>query len=292
MLKSVNLDGSTLTTAVPFPMADYLVSSNLDVCLFRGTNGNLYFYRSGMVEPKLVWQTKERFLMKQVAFSPSGDYVAFASDKQNGVDLVGIANTNRIHLPLAPKFGFDNPLVAWSPDENTFYVGGFENKLRLMIRVQADNTVVLEPIEGTNAPAILLCYGRIGTGGWWGGNDWGVSHSRERCGDLEAMAWPGLDSGLWINRESGDRSSRILGASVRPGLCIWRGFISVTSVLLETAANASLNRTVTFTFSTSRTNVSVLWLKVSDSSDRRRATRKHCEPLKPALNSMKSTFMG
>jgi hypothetical protein len=224
MLEVVNLDGSTRTTVVPFSTADYLVSSNLDLCLFRGTNGNLYFYQSGMVEPRLVWQTKERFLMRQVAFSPSGNYVAFASENQNSVDLVERATTNRIHLPLAPKFGFDNSLVAWSTEESTFYVGGFENKLRLVMRVQADHTVLSESLEGTNAPPTLICYGRVGTGGWWGGNDWGVYYSDDRCGDLEAMAWPGLDSGLMINRGSANHSSRILGVSVRPGLLHLAGF--------------------------------------------------------------------
>ena len=222
-LNSVNLDGSDLKTVVPFAMADYLISSNLDVCLFRGTNGNLYFHRSGMATPELVWQTEERFLMKQVAFSPSGNYVAFASEKQNTLDLVRIGSTNRIHLPLVPKFGFDSPIVAWSPDEDRFYVGGFENKLRLAMRVQAD-TVLPEPIEGTNALPVLVCYGRIGLGGWWGGDDWGVSYSHDQCGDLEAMAWPGLDSGLYISRENGEKSSRILTVSVRPGLLHLAGF--------------------------------------------------------------------
>ena len=224
VLKSMSLDGSTLTMVVPFSTADYLVSGNLELCLFRGTNGNLYFYRSGMAAPQLVWHTAERFLMKQVAFSPGGTYVAFASEEQNSVDLVAIGNTNQIHLPLVPKFGFDKPRVAWSQDEKAFYVDGFEKKLRLVMRVQADNTVVTEQFDGTNALPLLICYGRMGSGGWWSGEDWGVSYSKDQCGELEAMAWPGLDSGLWITHERGGHSDRILSVSVRPGLLHLAGF--------------------------------------------------------------------
>jgi hypothetical protein len=224
VLKSVHLDGSGLATVSPFPTTDYLVSSNLSLCLFRGTNGNLYFYRSGTPEPYLIWQTDERFLMKQVAFSPSGRLIAYASKKQNAVELLEVSNGKRTHVPLVPKFDFDDPLVVWSPDEERFYVSGLENRLRLAMSVQPDGTVDTKPIEGTNSPPILICYGRIGTGGWWGGDDWGASYSHDECGDLKAMAWPGLDSGLYISRKSGNKPSRILSVSVRPGLLHLAGF--------------------------------------------------------------------
>jgi WD40 repeat protein len=223
-LKSVHLDGSGLATVIPFPTTDYLVSSNLSLCLFRGTNGNLYFYRPGMPKPDLVWQTDERFLIKQAAFSPSGKYIAYASKQQNAVDLLEVANGKRTHLPLVPKFDFNDPLVAWSPNEDRFYVGGLENKLRLAMSVQSDGKIVAEPTEGTNALPVLVCYGRIGTGSWWGGEDWGVSYSEDQCGNLKAMAWPGLDSGVYISRENGKESSRILSVSVRPGLLHLAGF--------------------------------------------------------------------
>ncbi|MGN6555021.1 MAG: hypothetical protein ACTHLW_15035 [Verrucomicrobiota bacterium] len=217
-LKSVRLDGTGAITVVPFPTTDYLVSSNLEICVFRGTNGNLYFHKVGTSQPELIWQTDERFLMRQVAFSPSGKSVAFASKKQNGVDVLDRSTGRRKHLPLAQKFDFSDPSVAWSIDESRFYVGGLENKLRLVITLRPDGTVDTNSLDGTNAPTVLTCYGRIGSGSWWGGDDWGVSYSDDECGDLRAMAWPGLDSGLWISRSHGKESHRILGVSVRPGL--------------------------------------------------------------------------
>ena len=143
-LKSVQLDGSGLTTIVPFPTTDYLVSSNLSLRFFRGTNGNLQFCRAGMPKPELIRLMDERFLMKQAAFSPSGKFVAYASKKKKSVELVNLSSGRRTLLPLVPKFGFDDPLVAWSPDEHSFYVGGFEITLRLIMSVQPDGSVRTE----------------------------------------------------------------------------------------------------------------------------------------------------
>jgi hypothetical protein len=223
-LKSVRLDGSEATTVIPFPTTDYLVSGNLEICLFRGTNGNLCFYKPGTPSPELIWQTDERFLIRQVAFSPSGKFIAYASKKQNSVELLDRSSGERKHIPLAQKFDYSDPSVAWSTDESMFFVGGLENKLRLAISLQSDGTVKADPVEGTNAPVLLTCYGRIGTGGWWSGRDWGVSYSHDECGNFKAMAWPGLDSGLWISRQEGAKSKRILGVSVRPGLLHLAGF--------------------------------------------------------------------
>ena len=60
-LKSALLDGSAGETIVPMPTTDYLVSTNLAVCLFRGTNGNLFLYRHDRGTNNLIWRTDERF---------------------------------------------------------------------------------------------------------------------------------------------------------------------------------------------------------------------------------------
>jgi len=69
-----------------------------------------------------------------------------------------------------------------------------------------------------------LGLGRTRDARWWGGGDWGVSYSRDTCGDLTASVWPGLDSGLRINRKVQKTSASVLTVSVRPGLLHLAGF--------------------------------------------------------------------
>ena len=82
----------------------------------------------------------------------------------------------------------------------------------------------LKPPDGTNAPALLRCYGRVGDARWFGGQDWGVSYGTDTCGDLTATSWPGLDSGLRIDRQGSRGSTLVLTVSVRPGLLHLAGF--------------------------------------------------------------------
>lgn len=162
--------------------------------------------------------------MNQVAFSPSGERVAFASEDGNSIELVNVAAGTRSNLALAERFSFHGPSVAWSPREEQFYIGGFDGHLRLAVDIDANEALKFSGVEGTNAVAVLKCYGRTGDSRWWGGGDWGVSYSRDGCQDLTAMAWPGLDSSVRIFREDGDAKNRVLTVSVRPGLLHLAGF--------------------------------------------------------------------
>ena len=217
-LKSARLDGSAGETIVPMPTTDYLVSTNLDVCLFRGTNGNLYLYRHDRDTSNLIWKTDERFLMNQVAFSPSGERVAYASEKDNSIDVVEVLTGKRIHLPLAPKFNSNGPFVAWSPEEAKFFVRGFDKALRLVATLPPEGDPVVDSLDGTNTPSLLTCYGRTGDARWWSGEDWGVSYSQDTCANMTATAGPGLDSGLRIRLKDQKSRDAFLTVSVRPGL--------------------------------------------------------------------------
>ena len=80
--------------------------------------------------------------MNQAAFSPSGDRVAYASEKDNSIDVVEVLTGKRIHLPLAPKFSSNGPSLAWSPEETKFFVRGFNESLRLVVTIPPDGDVV------------------------------------------------------------------------------------------------------------------------------------------------------
>ena len=223
-LKSIQVNGAACETIVPVPTRDYLVSTNLAVCLFRGTNGNLYLYRRERGEPELIWKTAERFFMDQVAFSPSGGHVAFASEKEHAIEVMEMASGKRMRLSFTQQPSLNGLSVGWSLEETKLFLRGLENGAALAITIRPEGELAGVALDGTNPPPHLKCYGRTGTARWWGGGDWGVSFHQDTHGGLTAASWPGLDSSLVIEREAQKAKTRILTISVRPGWLHLAGF--------------------------------------------------------------------
>jgi hypothetical protein len=221
-LIQLNVSGSE--TIVPIPVRDYLLSADLNICLFRGTNGSLYLYRHDAHQSNLIWQTKERFLMNQVAFSPSGRYAAFASEESNAVTVVNLQTGQRIHQSLLSKFsGFSGSSITWSTNEMIFYASGFENNERLLFTIRPgdmlsfnNSALSVEKLTNTNMLPLLTCYGRVGSGGWYSSDDWGRSFNEDSCGSLTVWTEPGLGSSLRISEQTKKRT--VLYLSVNPGL--------------------------------------------------------------------------
>jgi hypothetical protein len=222
-LKSIQADGSALKTIVPFPMADYLISSNLNICLFRGTNGNLYLYRRDSGTTNLIWQTTERYFMDQVAFSPSGDRVAFASESENYFELLEVKTGNRVRLPLPGSPALSDLHLTWSPKEEQFFVRGFAGSSAVSVTIESNATPVVRHLEGTNAPPLLKCYERTGAVRYYS-DDWGVLRTRDKCGDLEAGAERGLGSSLRIFHRDEKSYRDVLTVAVNPGMLHIGGF--------------------------------------------------------------------
>jgi len=217
-LHSIRLDGSQLTTLVPAAVRDYLVSTNLNICLFRSGDRSLYLYRRDTGQNNLVWHnTHERFQMDQVAFSPSGEHVAVAERENNYVEVVDTRTGKRVRQVLLPKFSYDGPSVAWSNDEMLFYLRGFESDGPVEVKLQPDMALQIQSIDNTNGLTFLPCFGRLGTGRWFESDDWGKSQNTDSCGDLKVWTEPGLGSGLWIDRK-GVEQSPIVSLHVNPGL--------------------------------------------------------------------------
>jgi hypothetical protein len=216
-LKAMQLNDLSAETIVPIPIRDYLLSADLKICLFRGTNNNLYIYHRVTGLNNLVLQTSERFLMNQAAFSPSGQYIAFTRESTNAVEVVDTQTGQHIYQPLTKKISFSSASVAWSTNEKTFYVSGFDNHDRLLFTILPSVRLQVENLTDTNTPPILTCYGRVGSGGGYGSDDWGGSFIEDSCGDLKAWTEPGLTSHLNIYHDAKPRSS-VLYLSVNPGL--------------------------------------------------------------------------
>lgn len=246
-LKAVNIDGSAAETIMPVAARDYLVSTDLNICLFRGKDGNLYLYRRDLGQTNLIWQTDAHFRMDQVAFSPSADRVAFVIEKGKYVEAVDVKTGERVResFPDADSFFYDISL-AWSKEEAKFYVSSdkkhfivtLQPKSHLMIELP-NNTgapewnLTMKAINDTNNLDILTCYGRISHGGWWSsGGDWGASFDEDKCDGLSARSEPGLGSGLRIYREDQKRSP-VLTVAVNPGLLHLASFYFEDVALLE-----------------------------------------------------------
>ena len=232
-LKAMRLDTAGMETIVPMAVTDYLLSADLRICLFRGTNHDLYLYRRETGRSDLVWHTGERFQMNQVAFSPSGQYVAFASENSNAVEVVDVQTGWHTYQPLASKLGFSGEAcLAWSTNETTFYVGGFKGLERFQFTIRPPDGLAFEKLTDTNAPPILACYGRVGNGRWYGVDDWGQSFYEDESGDLEVQTEPGLESHLRICCH-GDPRTTMLYLAVNPGLLHIAQFYFGDTVFLQ-----------------------------------------------------------
>jgi hypothetical protein len=231
-LKAVNIDGSAAETIMPVAARDYLVSADLNLCLFRGKDGNLYLYRKDRRQTNLIWKTNAHFRMDQMAFSPSAERVAIVTENGKNIEVVEVKTGRRIHGPF---LGADSPSydisLAWSREETKFYVTSGKKhfvatigtRLHLMTEtLNNTNTpewnLAIETINDTNDLDILTCYGRIcNEGGWGGGDDWGALFNLDKCDGLSACSEWGLGSGLRIYHEDQNRS-RDLTVVVNPGL--------------------------------------------------------------------------
>ncbi len=204
-LQSARLFASAPETIVPFATEDYLVSADLNLCLIRDNKGTLQLYRRDRNQAVIIWQTDERFGMERVAFSPSGDYVAFASKRDRYVEVVNVQTGKRSRQSLA--FESYRPDVAWSTEESKFFVRDSENSPLFVATVDAESNLRIESYQGTNTLNLLVCYCRA-VGG---------DSRRAECGDLKIWVIPGLGSQLRIYHE-GPPHVPVLNLAVTSGL--------------------------------------------------------------------------
>ena len=211
-LQAIQLDGSGERTIVPMPVTDYLLSADLKLCLFRAPSGNLCLARS-TGESNLVRQTRERFSMNQVAFSPSGKFVAFADKQSDALEVVAIETGK--HMKRSFSFKVDGCSIAWSTEELKLFVLGTETNSFAEVVISPEKELLIRSLTGTNVPPLLPCYGRVGNTRWYGENDWGAVYDSDTCGELHVGIRPGLGNGLRIQRGN-NPPIRVFYLSVTP----------------------------------------------------------------------------
>jgi hypothetical protein len=213
-LKSIFSDGSNPGTIVPLPVADYQVSADLSLCLFRGPDGFLYLYSRDPGQQRLVWQTTEQFAMSQMAFSPSGRLVAWFNEKAQLLEVANLPGTNRwTRLWTGNQF---KTRLAWSEDELKFLVSTDER--RVWMEVTAEGVLHELQVAPDYEPELLPAYGRVNWESFGGSRDeWGAHYHSDIHGDLNASTFPGYASALRLYRTN-DPATKVVSLAVNPGL--------------------------------------------------------------------------
>ncbi len=215
-LKVVNPDGSSEQVIVPHLVRDYLVSSNLDFCLYRGGDNHLHFYNRKKDVERIVWKTKEAFFFDQVAFSPSGERIAVVSKEQKSLEIVNLLNDTRMHKDLVMTNSLQFAGVAWSTDESKLYLSFTRTITEVTV---TSNRLSFHSTARTNASDVLPTFGRLPEHGQWRtSEDWGASFDSDHCGEKSARVEHGLGSGLVIFRQAAANPAGPFYLRVNPGL--------------------------------------------------------------------------
>jgi len=215
-LQSIDTKGDNKSILVPYETKDYLLSSDMKFCVFRGEQNNLYGYDLMTKERMLLAKLTNRYVMNQVAISPSGNAIGFL--KVDGeyhphrLMIYQIPHRKLIETDYITDKDTWDPVLAWSSREDTLYIK--EGKTINAIILGENGAIEKRATEKLDDLRIHLDYGRNGTTHWYGGDDWGAFYSSDTCAKREVTAYSGLESGLVIS----ENKERILGFADNPGL--------------------------------------------------------------------------
>jgi hypothetical protein len=120
-IKRVVVSGDGLQTVVPHPAVAFLVSADESAFVYRGTDGNLYAYRTADAAPTLVWTTQEHFLMHSVSLSPDKQRVAYADGREHRLSVFDLASRQTSPVSALHSTAFDSPVISWSRDGALLY---------------------------------------------------------------------------------------------------------------------------------------------------------------------------
>ena len=123
-LNRIQTNGGGRETIVPFPMKDYVLSEDLETCVFQGTDGNLYHRNDTHGMGKLL---SDRFLhtSDEFALSGNGQMVAFieSKDASNSLKIVSIEGLEGIKTEFEKNLETYSMSVAWLKDSTTAVYG-------------------------------------------------------------------------------------------------------------------------------------------------------------------------
>lgn len=212
-LKTIRSDGSKPETVVPLPVVDYQVSADLNLCLFRAPDGNLYLYRREAATAQRVWKTKTRYFMENVAFSPSGRFVAWFDPDTRVLEVTELQSAGHWSATLAKPE--TTTQIAWTTNDSQLVFSSRTQKIWL--RITPDLGLEELASQPEALPSLAQVYGRVGGSHRFSGQNWGQAYSTDELDELKVWALPGLGASMRIYRANRP-SAGLVKLAVNPGL--------------------------------------------------------------------------
>jgi hypothetical protein len=110
---------------IPDTVRDYQFRPDAGWFLYRNGSNSLCLWRKGDVKPRLCWETKQQFMMKQVACNAAGTLVAYLDgwDESKPFELTLYSPDSGRRVPTGMRGeSLIVSEIAWSRDPSVLFV--------------------------------------------------------------------------------------------------------------------------------------------------------------------------
>jgi hypothetical protein len=216
-LKTKLLGDETVETVVPEAMREYVVSTNLTLCLYRSVDDHLCLWRREPPLSVVVVTSSVPIGVERAAFSPDGNRVAYVPEGGAEVEVFDVVSQRRQSGKFATALsGYCR--VVWMSVEESFVVTG-ENGGKSWLCTVSSNRLTLEAVSPRIHHELLPCYSRMGHGNA-AGSEWGSVVNFDECDGLSAWAHPAVGTAR-ISVRNHDGRERSFKVAANPGLFHW-----------------------------------------------------------------------
>lgn len=194
-LMAIHADGSGRETWVPLPMREYLLSGDLNLCVFLGEEGDLHYYNRSTGEHVSLGPAGEKLVMRRVALSPSGKRVAVWRSPTLDSTLCVYemtTGTTQTHTLGGGKHSTWSVGLAWSEDENLLYAEMENSTFEIPLSENMPNPIPL--YLASTQRSLCPCFGRFNIFTWGMGENERVVNFSESCGNESLSLYHGLGS--------------------------------------------------------------------------------------------------
>lgn len=199
-LMAIHADGGGRETWVPHPMLEYLLSGDLNFCVFLGEKGDLHYYDRPSDRHVVLGPAGEKPVMPRVALSPSGRRVAvWRSPTADSTLCLYDLTTGATHTQTMDKD--ENATwwcLAWSGEEDHLYMktNGIHE-----IRV-AESDFQIRSVSATES--LGPCFGRFSIFTSGSGEYERAYNTSDSCGGQTLFTDYSAWSNISVTRETPD----------------------------------------------------------------------------------------